>query len=497
MFDALTEGPDQEKKVLRVHQERGIALCRDAFRQGYRRVILKAPTGFGKTLTAARMVGPALERGKRVLFTAGRIKLINQTIGAFQDDGVTSIGAIQAQHGMTDPSARVQIASVKTLARRDIPSFDFCIVDECHENAEVVNRLLDENPEKFFIGLSATPWARGMGNRWQHVVEPITMGELIEQGFLSQYEVFAPSVPDLSGVATRHGEYVESQLEEVMGDAPIMGDIVQNWLAHGENRPTLVFAVNRAHAAQIQEAFTLAGVSAAYVDGKVDSVERDTIEAGFRSGEIKVVVSILTMTTGVDLPISCIIDAAPTKSIMLHVQKLGRGFRVNEGTEGLTVFDHAGNCIRLGFPDQIEGNLLDKTKPGERGFREAPEREEALPKPCPAAACNAVYTGLICPSCGHEKKPPRIEAAKGDLVQISGKKKKHSAEEKQAFWSMALWVARKRGYQKGWASHLYRDKFGVWPKNLSEIEKQPDLSFSNYEKSRRIARAKSKQRALP
>jgi DNA repair protein RadD len=105
----------------------------------------------------------------------------------------------------------------------------------------------------------------------------------------------------------------------------------------------------------------VAGIAAGYCDAWTDCVERRMLERQFRSGEIKVVCSVRTLTTGIDWPVSCIIDAAPTKSEILHVQKTGRGLRINPGTEDLLVLDHAGNSLRLGLVTDIGHDCLDTT----------------------------------------------------------------------------------------------------------------------------------------
>ena len=75
------------------------------------------------------------------------------------------IGVMQANHPRTDPLARVQVASVQTLARRGVPHAALVIVDEAHIRSKVIENLMAERPDVFFVGLSATPWAKGMGLR--------------------------------------------------------------------------------------------------------------------------------------------------------------------------------------------------------------------------------------------------------------------------------------------------------------------------------------------
>jgi DNA repair protein RadD len=276
-----------------------------------------------------------------------------------------------------------------------------------------------------------------------------------------------------------------------MGESKIVANVVNTWLEKGEGRPTLVFGINRAHAAQLQAQFQRAGVSAGYVDCETDRVSREKLAREFRAGEIKVACSVRTLTTGVDWPVSCIVDAAPTRSEMLHVQKIGRGLRVNPGTEDCLILDHAGNALRLGLVTDIHHEKLDdgqKLKPdGDK------PKAEKLPKPC--INCGALHTGPKCPACGHVKTPAQIREAEGELVEITaGKVKTYTKAEKQAFWSMALWVDDERGRGGKLAKGLYKGKFGVWPRDLHDSRKAPDFAFLSYEKSRRIAYAKKMEK---
>lgn len=485
----LLEAFPKSAKTLRPHQDAAVNLIRQSFGKGNNTVVCTMPTGAGKTVTAADIIQKAQAKGNRVIFTAPAVSLIDQTVRAFEEQGICDIGVMQANHPRTDRLAGVQVASVQTLARREIPEASLIIVDEVHIRADVIDKLIVDRPDIRFIGLSATPWRRGMGLLWQDLVTPITIRELIDQGLLSQYAAYAPSVPNLSGVKVRAGEYVEAQLQEVMGEAKLMGHVVQNWLARGEDRPTLCFGVNCLHAKEMAAQFEKSGIASAYVDAFTDTVERELINRQFRNGEIRVICSVRTMTTGVDLPVSCIIDAAPTMSEMLHIQKIGRGLRVNPGTTDLVIFDHAGNLLRLGMPDEITYNELDKTPAGEKP-KNGPKAEK-LPSEC--GICSTMHTSLICPTCGNERKPVnKVEVAEGELAQISGKEKRATKEDKQLFWSMALWLDRDRRRGGKLAKGLYRGKFGVWPQGLRDEHKHPDRDFFNYEKSRRIAFAKSK-----
>ena len=88
----------------------------------------------------------------------------------------------------------------------------------------------------------------------------------------------------------------------------------------------MCFAVNRVHANHLQQKFLAAGVQAGYVDAYTDRDERREIARQFHAGEIKVVCNVGVLTTGIDWDVRCIILARPTKSEMLFVQMIGRGF---------------------------------------------------------------------------------------------------------------------------------------------------------------------------
>ncbi len=452
------------------------------------------PTGAGKTRFAAEIVNGALAKGNQVAFTVPAITLIDQTVESFALEGIDHIGVMQANHELTHYGAPVQICSVQTLANRGCPDFPVVVIDECHLRFKVISEWMAKRPETTFVGLSATPWARGMAEDWQDLVCPVSMPELIDQKFLSSFRVYAPSHPDLSGVKTIAGDYHEGQLADVMGESILVADIVQTWLKLANWEPTLVFAVDRAHAAKLQAEFAKAGVPMGYCDANVDRIERRVLFDRMARREIAGICNVGTLTTGVDADVRCIVLARPTKSEILHVQIIGRALRTAQGKAEALILDHADNHARLGFVTDIHhpGLLAGKDRNQTRK-----EKGEPMPKEC--SACNALKPPKVsvCPHCGH--KPERfsdIEPEAGELVELNaGKKKPATMGDKQLFWSMAQWIDRDRSKGGRLAKALYKTKFGVWPRGLSDIPTQPDAAFMSYERSRRIAFAKSRGQA--
>lgn len=481
-----------KRKAIRPHQEQAISLLRASLAKGKKRVVLQAGTGFGKTFVSASIIRSALAKGKRVVFTVPRTMLVDQTIREFEAEGINEIGVIQADHFRHAPHAPVQIASVQTMQKRGWPDdCDLVIVDEAHMSPNLIYRWMKVCPDMPFVGMTATPWKRGMGDHWQDLVMPITLGELIEQGYLSPFTVFAPSHPDLSGVKMTGDDYSQGDLSEVMQENRLVADVVDTWKQRAEGLPTLIFAVDLAHAQKIQGQFAAAGIEMGYVEANTDAAERQHMLNQLGAGKIAGIVSVGTMTTGVDADVRCVVLARPTKSEMLFVQMIGRGLRNAEGKERCIILDHADNHARLGFVTDIHHPqmLTGKEKPQPKQH----EKPERLPRECPS--CGTLRTRGPCPGCGFEpSRQSDLEFEEGVLREITpkdtAKAKPATAIDKQEFWSMALWVDRERGKNGKLAKGLYKGKFDVWPKGLSAQPKPPSPEFLSYERSRRIAYAK-------
>lgn len=450
---------------------------------GHRHPMLAMPTGAGKTETAVKIVQRALAKGRRVTFVVPAIELIDQTVARFAKYGVTTVGVIQADHPGTDARQPLQIASVQTLARRALPDTDLVIVDEAHQAFKVIFGWMEEQTTLPFIGLSATPWTKGLGRHYDDLIRPVTLAQLIERGRLTPFRVFAPSHPDLAGVKTVRGDYDETQLADAMDKPSLTADIVSTWLQRGENRPTLCFAVNRAHARSLADQFEAAGVTTGYVDGFTDRDERKVVADAFAAGRVKVVVNVGVLTTGVDWDVRCIILARPTKSEMLFVQIIGRALRTAPGKVDALILDHSDSTLNLGFVTDIGMDHLDGGKMAESAKTKVKAGELKLPKECPG--CHALKPAGVhaCPECGlAPERRQDVETTDGELRQVSGAKLADDRQTKQRFWSGLLWYVDNRGKSEGWASHRYKDRFGVWPRGLSAKVEPPDVLCRNWVK---------------
>lgn len=491
---------------LRPYQIDALTAIRESIRGGVKRLMVQAATGAGKTKLAAAMVDSALSKGNRMAFVVPSISLIDQTVESFWAEGIRDIGVIQASHGLTDWSKPVQVCSIQTIrARKAFPQSHAVIFDEAHILHETHKDWMGHQDWQNvpFLGLSATPWTRGLGKHFESLLIAATTRDLIDQGYLSQFRVFATGHPDLSGVRTVAGDYHEGDLSGAMQEGSLTADIVRTWQEKWGQDKTLCFAVDCAHAKALQERFLSAGIPCGYQDANTPEDERKAIRRQFHSGVLKIVCNVMTLTTGVDWDVRCLILARPTKSEATFVQIIGRGLRTAPGKETLIVLDHSDTTQRLGFVTDIHHGELDdgERKPKEVKF----EIKKAAPKEC--KSCGCLKSSRICPNCGSSAQVVASGPLEndGELVEIVPgrrslrKKGGWSEVDQKAFYAEMKAYASEHGYKPGWSAAKYRERFGNWPpRSFESVAPAAEVSpaISSWVRSRNIAWAKSKKRAM-
>lgn len=467
---------------LRQYQIDALNALRAGIRDKVGPQILMLPTGAGKTTVASAMKQGVAARGKRAFFIVDSLELVDQAVQRFTADGL-KVGVIQGNHEMTNYNHPIQVATIQTLRSRwqylaDVYKPDLLVIDECHVLHKAHIEIMGECKKRGVpvIGLSATPFRKGLGKHFGRLVVGTTLADLTEQGYLVPAVCYAPFIPDLKGLkTTTSGDWAEDALADVMGDAKIMGDVVRHWLELAEGRQTVVFACNVAHSRELARQFANSGIQAAHVDGYMDLDDREPIIDGFRAGTIKVLCNVAVLTKGFDAPdTSCVVLARPTKSLMMHYQMMGRGLRPASGKTDCIIIDHAGNCLRSGVPTEPLPSDLDDGKftSSDRRVRDE-EKPEKLPRPCPKCAC--MFTGAACPSCGFAPKPHEdVEWVDGKLVPLGQKKSKRlTAADKESIYAQLLGYARQHSYSPGWAFYKCKEYTGgSAPRNTRGIPAQ-------------------------
>lgn len=475
---------------LRDYQAQVVAEARDRLRE-FQSILMQIPTGGGKTAIAAYMAKSAMERGKRVTFGCHRRELIKQTAATFDKVGIP-YGIISS--GITgDHRQPVQIASIQTLSGRleRYGTPDLYIPDEAHHAgaktwADIINHYKAGKAK--IVGLSATPIrldGEGLGKWFESMVCGPQTSWLIDQGFLSPYRMFAPSIPDLAGIKKTGGDFNRGELEQRMSGVAIVGDVVKHYrdLAHGKK--AMVFCVSIKHSMAVVEQFQNAGYRAAHIDG--ESVNRDELIRAFECGKIQVLSSVDLVSEGFDLPaIEVAILLRPTHSLSLFLQQVGRvlrpvyapGFDLETQAGRLAaiaagpkpfalILDHSANSIARddggrghGLPDDPrDWSLLGRVKKS-RGARDQDEEPAVNNRQCPR--CYRVHAPApICPGCGHEYPTlgRTVKELDGELKEVERKaeqveRKREQAKAQTLEDLVAIGKARGMRYPKQWAEKV-------------------------------------------
>lgn len=342
--------------VLRDYQAAIVDNVIAAYRDGARSVLVVLPTGGGKTVIFSRVVRGAAAKGKRVGVLAHRVEIVEQICVALDREGV-SYGLIAP--GAPQTAHLVQVASVATLARRldeYADSFDLVVIDEAHHAvAGSWGKIIAAMLKARILGVTATPErldGRGLGDVFEAMVDGPSTGDLIAQGFLSRFRVFAPATaPDLSGVRTRLGDYEIGGLRAAMGGLVIESTVVE-YSRICPGTPAVAFCVDIAHSEAVAARFRSHGYRAAHVDGETPAGERRRLIAQLGTGELNVLINCGLISEGVDIPtIGATILLRPTQSLALYLQQVGRSLRPAPGKQRALILDFAGNSLRHGLPD--------------------------------------------------------------------------------------------------------------------------------------------------
>lgn len=433
----------------------------------YRRVLGQAPTGFGKAVVGTVMAGNAVARGLTVGFICHRDFLLDQTSATFTGHGI-SHGFIAAGRPF-NPFSQVWIGSVGTLHKRldRVPEPQVLIVDEGHHGvARTWRTILDRWQTCKVIFLSATPWrldGSGLDDICDVMVEGPTVAWLMEHGRLSRYKAYAPGGPDLSGVHSRAGDFVNSELAELMDRNAIIGDMVAHYRRYAcdgdSKKRAIYYGVSVVHSRHIRDAFVSAGISAEHLDADNSSQERSAAACRFASGETSVLTNVdlfgegydLAAQAGVNVSVECVGLARPTQSLGLHLQQVGRALRPK--AEPAIILDHAGNLLRHGLPDdEREWSLAARQK------KKGGPSEKAACRTCPSCFAAFPIHTMICPSCGLGvvAQPREAEQVEGELqeVDVEALRRARKEEEREARTEDDLVkLGESRGYAnpEGWA----------------------------------------------
>ncbi len=369
----------------------GTAVEENFFDRDLNRLLVKKPTGTGKTVWFAALLKgfprlrewleqfPAGQR--KMLVIAHREELLDQAAAKIRAQNPGLMVDIEQGSRYANRYSDVIVAGIQTLQGgkfkrlRDLmrfSTFRVVVVDEAHhaaapsyrtalvhlgflppadasdstdveaanhdDVAEMEKHLADWDKQaprdRLLIGVTATPNrsdAIGLGCVFQTIAYSYGLKEAIDDGWLVPIVPWVVETTDsLDNVRMNRGEFNQRDLADTVNNAKRNAQAVEAWAAYAGDRSTIAFTVDVQHAHDLAAAFRVVGVNAMALSGETPKDERRQMLAAFTRGEIQVLTNCMVLTEGTDLPLtSCILHAKPTKSATLYEQMTGRGLRVH------------------------------------------------------------------------------------------------------------------------------------------------------------------------
>ena len=377
--------PEEPLPVPEPHKVQRLAL--DALErtraEGNQAGLVVLATGLGKTWLAA--FDSVRFGAGRLLFVAHREEILRQARDTFRRiRPQASLGFYTGQDKA--PEAEVIFASIQTLSRVnhlrrfDPLAFDYIVVDEFHHAAaRSYRKLINYFEPRFLLGLTATPERTDGGNLLalcgENLVYRCGLVEGIRDGLLCPFHYFGvPDDVDYSNIPWRSGRFDETILTREVATRQRAQNALEQYRKRAGTR-TLAFCCSQAHADFMAHYFVQHGIRAAAVHTGAESSPRARSLEQLRDGELDAIFAVDIFNEGVDLPnVDTILMLRPTESRILWIQQFGRGLRVAEGKQRLTVIDYIGNhrtfllkpLTLLGLPsgDAALAQALDQLQHG-------------------------------------------------------------------------------------------------------------------------------------
>ncbi len=323
--------------------------------------LIVAATGTGKTVVSAfdfKRFRNA-KSAARLLFVAHRKEILQQALATFQ--GIlrdNNFGELWVDGIEPDNYTHV-FASVQTLNNKiealslNRSYYDFIIVDEVHHIAAKSYRpILERFEPAILLGLTATPErmdGEDILKDFSNVIAAeIRLPEALNRKLLCPFQYFGLTDSiDLSQATWQNGRYLPSELTQLytQNDRRV-GEIIHNlnkYLNNVHDVRALCFCITQEHAQYMAEKFSLKGFKADYLVSSRNQY-RDGLKQKFFRKEINYLFVVDIFNEGIDIPeIDTVLFLRPTESLTIFLQQLGRGLRLADGKECLTVLDFVGN----------------------------------------------------------------------------------------------------------------------------------------------------------
>lgn len=422
----------------------------DAFRAGNKRVLVVAPCGAGKSYIFLEM---AKHTPGEVLVLTHRRELLEQHQKLFKQNGLKNV--------------RVEMVFTESNHLKEHKKPRLIILDEAHLSRSTTWMKVINYYNTFVVGFTATPIrldGKPLGDIYDALVQAISTQWLIDHQHLAPFKYYAPITIDTDSARIIHGDFVIKDLEHIMMDKAIYGNILETYLNFGLNSKSICYCVSIRHANSISNMFSNAGISSIAISSDTPPKQRKQIMDKFRQGEYQILCNVGIISEGISIDdVSCCLLLRPTESHALYWQQAMRCMRYLPGKEA-KIIDCVGNYTRNPMPDEdIVWSLT------------------SLPPKPPKLDCNGNFPVRVCPHCFRTFKSSSIcpycgaayplqereikAHAEIELAELDAEQREKIAEEKKKLrqevgmartYPELLAIAKKRGYNPAWARMMMK-----------------------------------------
>lgn len=360
--------------------------------------LIVAATGTGKTVISAfdyKNFKRENPYNNRLLFIAHREEILKQSIATFrgilkdQNFGDLWVGSHEPQQ-IDHLFMSIQTFNSKEFYKQTTPDYyDFIIIDEFHHSAAPsYQKLIEYYKPKVLLGLTATPERMDGKDITEYfdgrIAAEIRLGEAIDRKLLCPFQYFGVSDNvDLSTLKWSRGGYEKGDLEKLYTHntrrSELIVDAVHRYVSDIMDVIGLGFCVSVEHAKYMADFFNKKGIPSIALHGGSSDEERFNAQERLKRKEINFIFVVDLYNEGVDIPeVNTILFLRPTESLTVFLQQLGRGLRLSEGKECLTVLDFIGQAHKkYNFEEKFRA-LIGKThhsmqKEIQNGFPNVPK----------------------------------------------------------------------------------------------------------------------------
>lgn len=350
---------------------------------GRNKNLLVAATGVGKTVISAfdyqRFLTTHKEHTARLLFVAHREEILNQSRDTFRailkdfNFGDMLVGDYQ-HDSFEHLFVSIQSFNSKKLYEKiEMDFYDFIIVDEFHHAAaNSYKKLLNHFKPQILLGLTATPERMDGQDITKYfdgkIASEMRLTEAVNRKLLSPFQYFCVSdTVDLTTLKWSRRGYDTSELENIYTNntrrSQQIVSSLYKYVSDIAEVKGLGFCVGVAHSKYMAAYFNKRGIPSVALHGNSDKATRASAQEQLKKGEIQFIFVADLFNEGVDIPdVNTILFLRPTESLTIFLQQLGRGLRIAEGKECLTVLDFIGAAHKnYNFEEKFRA-LVGQTK---------------------------------------------------------------------------------------------------------------------------------------